>query len=132
VYQSPADAPDEQVIIDADKGVYWEVTSQGTRLYADGVLIWNLRYDGPDMPGNGLYTTFEFREGAVSGTAEELVEIGTWDETAKQIYVSVGGERRMLIDVVAKTITCAQLSQITAPVGSRANVPVWTRYNTSE
>ena len=124
VYQSPADAPDEQVIIDADKGVYWEVTSQGTRLYADGVLIWNLRYDGPDMPGNGLYTTFEFREGNVSGTATDLVEFGTWDETAKEIYVSVGGERRMLIDVVAKTITCGGLTQSTAPVGSLASDPV--------
>lgn len=58
-------------------------------------------------------TTFEFREGAVSGAAAALVEFGTWDEAAKDIYVSVDGERRLHIDLVAKTITYRKPSRHT-------------------
>ena len=118
--------------MDAAKGVYWEVTDSGTRLYADGVLVWNLRYDGPGLEGNGLYTTFDFREGTVSGTAAALVEFGTWDAGAKEIFIRAGTDRRLKIDVVAKTITVAGLTQITAPVGSLADDPVWERYEETD
>jgi len=132
VTQSPVTAPDAQVVVDVDKGVYWEVTSRGTRLYADGALVWNLRYDGPSLPGNGLYTTLDFHEGTVSGAAAALVEFGTWDESAKEIYVAAGGVRLLKIDLVARTIICGGLTQVTAPVGSLSDAPVWERYEETD
>ena len=119
-------------MIDEDKGIYWEVTGRGTRLYADGALVWALRYEGPGHAENGLYTTFDMKQETVDGAASELVEIGTWDSNAKEIFIAYGGVRRLKIDVEAETVSCARWTQMDAPAATAADVPVWERWEETD
>lgn len=126
VYQRPP-VIDRTVYIDEAKNVYWEVLVGETRLWADTALVWNLRYGGVTA-WNGLFTTFAFQEGDVSAVQSSAVEIGTWDAGAKEIHFAVNGTRRMTVDVVAETVTCAGLTEMGEILNSFSDDPAWEIY----
>lgn len=126
VYQRPP-VIDRTVYIDEAKNVYWEVLVGETRLWADTALVWNLRYGGP-LAWNGMFTTFAFQEGDVSAVQSSAVEIGTWDAGAKEIHFAVNGTRRMTVDVVAETVTCAGLTEMGEILNSFSDDPAWEIY----
>lgn len=123
------EAPDETVVIDAGKNVYWEVLANETRLWADTVLVWNLRLAADGT--HEILTVFgvdanDFNE-AASGT--DPVEFGTWDGSEKEIFLQVAGTRLMRIDVEAETIQLSALDRTLAAIETVANEPVWPRYD---
>lgn len=120
--QAGAEPDAGTVWIDEAKNVYWSVTGSYTALMAAGVEVWRITWEA-------LETTFDLHEGTVSGAASSVIEFGTWDAGAKEIFVAVGDVRRMKIDVVAGTIEVGGVSQMTAFESSLSADPVYERYD---
>jgi hypothetical protein len=116
----------ETVFIDQAKNIYWEVLDGETRLWADTVLVWNLRWIGTG-DNDGLYTTLAFQEAAISGSQSAAVEVGTWDAGAKELHFAVAGTRLMTVDVVAGTLKCSALSDHLEVNNTYADEPLWQK-----
>ena len=125
VYQQPVSVS-ETVFIDQAKNIYWEVLDGETRLWADTVLVWNLRWIGTG-DNDGLYTTLAFQEAAISGSQSAAVEVGTWDAGAKELHFAVAGTRLMTVDVVAGTLKCSALSDHLEVNNTYADEPLWQK-----
>lgn len=121
----------ETVYVDAAKGIRFEVKNGRTEFWAGSVLIWCIHWTGEDGGRNGVYTTFTVDatatiEGAAG--AESAIEVGTWTEGVKIIYVNVRDVRRMVIDVVNRVIGVTVMSEVDAISGSFADAPAWRKW----
>jgi hypothetical protein len=112
-----------------DNNIRYELAPGITDFYGDTVLIWRLRYDSATCsPENvGIWTTFDFRQTAVSGASTtDPIEVASWTTSDKTLYVNVNDVRRMDIDVTNTTISCAALrvSDTATMVESYSSAPV--------
>jgi hypothetical protein len=117
------------VYVDEAKNIRFEVRGGVTEFWADTVLIWAIHWTGEDA-GSGLYTTFARKREVVdaAATAEAAVEVGSWTVESKLIYVNVRDKRRMVIDVIAGTITFDGMSQSEAVSGTLSTDPAWRKW----
>ena len=68
-----------------------------TDLYANTTWVWRLKYSSdPDATSNGLWTTFEFDDTAISGTPSDT-PIDAPD--ANTVYITANGTRRLKADI---------------------------------
>jgi hypothetical protein len=109
--------------------IRYEMAPGITDFYGDTVLIWRLRYDSADCaPENvGVWTTFGFRQAAVSGASTtDPVEVASWTTGDKTLYVNVNDVRRIDIDVTNTTIGCAamRVSDTATMVDSYSSAPI--------
>ncbi len=114
--------------IDEAKNIYWQAIRGETRLWADDVLVWNIKYDSGALQNSGWYTTFKMLTGHTPAVTSGTVEVGSWTEAEKLISLCANGQSWIEIDVVAKTITRAGAMTTTAPQQSRANQSIWPHY----
>lgn len=129
VEQAPGAGPDGEVTwIDEDEVLYWKMEEGETQLWADELLIWNIKWQSDALDLSGLFTTFKIAAGVVSGDGgDDAVDLSEWDASSI-LYLVVNGVRRVKIDVGNTTITWGKVSHITAPSGSRADEPVWRKW----
>lgn len=114
--------PASPVWIDPARNVRWAVTDSGVELWADTSLVWV-------VTPHELRTSYGIQFADLSGAAADTVEIGQWDAAAREIWISVAGQRRMRVDAVARTITVAALDTAGEVTASDAPVPCWPRYD---
>jgi len=104
------------IVIDAGNSIEHVMGVGYTELWADGSLLWRLRYDSAGPSNNGFWTTFGIRQEVISGApADTPVEVDEWNGQ-KTIYVIAGGVRRMKLDVTAGTIHFTALRSVPAQV----------------
>jgi hypothetical protein len=110
------------VWIDQAKNIRWEVDGDTVRLMAGDVVIWTA---GPE----GIDTTFGvFTEAVEDAGGTGTVEVGTWTEESKILWVNVNGWHRMKIDVIGETIQVAGLEAGGGIHERPAHVPIWGTY----
>lgn len=124
---SPATAPSAKVYIDEGNNIFWQPGANTMQLWADTVLIWNLEYDGGNTTRQRLRTPFGFDANDYSGVASgtDGIEVGTWNGSQKDLYITVGGARVAHIDVINEVIHAGAQNRVVAPATTRADLPIW-------
>jgi hypothetical protein len=113
-------------VINAGDNVRWVQGPGYTQLWADTVLVFNLRYDSGDADTNGLYTTLAFSDTEPSGAAASTVEYAAGPP--KVVYLSVAGVRRLKMDLTAGQMFAARLDDSGVGPDSRQAAPAWGRF----
>lgn len=120
--------PDDVITyVDEGENIYFRQGNGYTQFWADTVLIWNLKYVSDNHDYSGLFTTFKFAGGSVSGAATDDA-VDTTDWASQILYVAVNGTRLLKIDVANKKITFNKLSNVDAISGTRSDEPAWRKY----
>ena len=108
--------------IDEAKDIYWYLTGVSTELWAGSVLVLAIR--------NGKVKTFFDLDMAAfdGGAGTGPVDVGTWTDISKLLYLVVASERVVEVDVLGAKITGLGISgdsvtACTAPYGA------WSRYS---
>lgn len=129
IQQAEATIADTTVWIDQAKNIYWLVKAGETQLWADTVLVWNLRYNSGDSAFDGFWTTFavDYTDVDTTGTAA-AVDVISWTVGDKRLGVNVQGQRVMVIDVTNAYIQHNYFDMVTAPASSCQSVPAAIRY----
>lgn len=119
----------QTIFIDQPNNVRFETDLGFVELFFDTTLVWRWRRDILAPDGNeGVWTTFGFRQEAISGTPGTVtngVEVASFvSATEGVMFIPVAGERRMKIDVTNSTIHCAAMRAIGGSPRSRNQDPV--------
>jgi hypothetical protein len=130
VYTPPAESPDDTTVIDAVNGIEFRMKSGQTQFWADGALIWNIKFDSAAATGaNGIFTPLGHDAIDIdTAGGSDAVEILSWTGSDNRIGINVNGTRRMLIDVTNGWIRNNMVSVEENPSGSCQGVPVWPKY----
>jgi len=130
IYQTPASFSETITWIDEPNNIYWQMLPGETRLWADTVLVWNIKYDSRDTVLNALYHTFAHEATAVSVAATaEIVDVLSWTVGDERLGVNVNGTRRMVVDVTNTWFYNAYVDQASTPTDSCAEAPASRRYD---
>jgi len=125
VYVSP-DVPDEIIFIDEPLNIYWEVLAGETRLWADTVLVWTLRFDSGFDSMFALKTIFQRDHVAAAGAGTGAIEVGTWNVGVEQkLHINVGTTRVCDIDVLNEVILFAGWDAIGVPSSVVTSAPIY-------
>ncbi len=97
-------------VYDAGNNIYAKQNFGYLDFYFDTELAFRLRYDSGEEfeKGNGLWTTYSFKQDAISGAGVGPVEV----ISATEVNIIVNGIRRMNIDKTANQISFATRSHI--------------------
>ncbi len=129
--QSPIEGPDgvTPIVIDAGENVYFLQGEGWTEFWIDTVLVWKCIYDSGDAANAGIYIPSEwdlYFTAPITGTAADSDGFDVVD--GNTVYVSVNGQRRMLIDVLNMDIKSDAFSCIADLVDTDASEAVWPQY----
>lgn len=119
-----ADSP-VTTVWDGTNNIRSIITPGRHELWGDSVLIFRINYDDFDASVNGFWTTFGVKQETITGSGTGVVETGSWTGPDKHLFINVGTERRMKIDVTNSLISVAALVQNPVKVWkTKSSVPI--------